>query len=167
MSYITAERIRALFHYEPETGVFTRKVATSNSTKVGDIAGSLDRRGYRCIMVDGKIHKAHRLAWLYVYGSWPLMGLDHRNRVRDDNRIDNLREATPTQNCQNTSARTDNRSGYRGVHWHAANAVWVAQIRHNKKSVYLGSFGTPEAAYSAYLDAAARLHTHNAVVGGA
>lgn len=76
---ITAERLRELLEYDEDTGVFKRKARTSNRISIGDIAGSSDAKGYVCIRVGGKTYKAHRLAWLYVYGEWPTGEIDHIN----------------------------------------------------------------------------------------
>lgn len=161
----TAERVRELFTYESLTGIFTRKVATSRNTKVGEIAGSIDPHGYRCIAVDGAIYKAHRLAWLYVHGEWPALDLDHINRVRDDNRIANLREVSRSENCQNSSGRVDNKSGHRGVYWNKQRACWVAGIGLNGKVKYLGLFSSIDDAAAAYKAAALQIHTCNPVAG--
>jgi hypothetical protein len=69
--------------------------------KAGDPAGS-SRGGYTYIRIDRKRYAAHRLAWLYVYGTFPPRLLDHINGCPGDNRIGNLREATPHQNAGNT-----------------------------------------------------------------
>ena len=93
MKTLTAARLRELLQYDPETGVFTRLVKTSNGIKVGDVAGTADARGYILIRVDGWLHLAHRLAWLHMTCEWPKGMIDHINGVRDDNRWSNLRRA--------------------------------------------------------------------------
>ena len=148
-SPITQEHLRQLLAYSAETGVFTRKVSTSNSVKVGDIAGSPSSNGYINIGVLGKLQKAHRLAWLYVYGVWPSEDIDHVNRDRTDNRICNLRAVTRQQNMHNTSRLSNNKSGHPGVHWDVAAKKWVAQVGHNGKSTYVGQFSLLEDAVAA------------------
>ncbi|MCK9994454.1 MAG: hypothetical protein Dbin4_02974, partial [Alphaproteobacteria bacterium] len=101
MAELTQSRLKELLHYDPDTGVFTRRVQTSSNARVGDVAGCLHPEGYRHIQIDGKRYAAHRLAWLYMTGEWPTNQLDHLNGVRDDNRWGNLREATHGQNQQN------------------------------------------------------------------
>ena len=146
---LTAEYLRSVLHYEPETGIFTRKVSTSPRIKVGDAAGCPDGRGYLQIKVQSRKHLAHRLAWLYVYGEWPKLDIDHINRNRSDNRIANLREATCKQNHQNRSRPSNNTSGHPGVVWHKRGSKWVASIGHNYKDIYLGCFATIEEAIAA------------------
>lgn len=146
---LTAEKLRELLHYSPETGVFTWKVSNSNRVKVGDVAGCLDGRGYLLISVRSRLHKAHRLAWLYVYGVWPTDQIDHINRIRTDNRIANLREVSHKQNNQNRSKPSNNTSGHPGVSWHKQRSKWLAHIKHNQKKIHLGCFNTIEEAIAA------------------
>ena len=146
---LTAEYLRSILHYEPATGIFTRKVSTSNRTKVGDVAGSPNNEGYLNISGLSRKVKAHRLAWLYVHGVWPKEHLDHINKVRHDNRISNLREATNQQNMQNASTRTDSISRQAGVVWWKRDSNWRARIRHNYKDIHLGYFTTIEEAVAA------------------
>ena len=100
---LTAERLREVLAYDPDTGVFTWKARTSpfSRVNVGDVAGNLRRDGYIEICVDGRKHQSHRLAWLYVYGEWPADQIDHINGIRTDNRIANLREANNAENHHN------------------------------------------------------------------
>ena len=146
---ITAEKLRELLHYDPETGIFTRKVSTSNSVKVGDITGCPSGPGYLLISVRSRRYQAHRLAWLYVYGEWPKDQLDHINRIRTDNRIANLRDVTQKQNHQNRSKPSNNTSGHTGVYWDKRDSKWRAEIKHNQKHIYLGYFTDIEEAVAA------------------
>ena len=146
---LTAEKLREFLHYEPETGIFTRKVSTARRVKAGDVAGCPDGRGYLLIQAQSRLYRAHRLAWLYVYGTWPTDQIDHINRIRTDNRISNLREVSHKQNGQNRSKPSNNTSGYTGVRWYKRISKWVAQIRHNYKHIYLGCYNTIEEAIAA------------------
>ena len=146
---ITAEKLRELLHYDHETGIFTWKVRTPNQINIGDVAGCPTGNGYLRIKVQSRPYKAHRLAWLYMYGTWPEDQIDHINRIRTDNRIANLRAVTSKQNQQNAGKRSDNTSGHPGVCWNKQHSKWVANIRHNQKLIHLGCYSTIEEALSA------------------
>jgi hypothetical protein len=133
-------RLHELLHYNPETGLFTRK---------GRIAGSRDNRGYWRVGVAGSVSAAHRLAWFYVYGEWPSGPLDHINGDRLDNRIANLRIATPAQNAANVARWRGNTSGYRGVVYHRQCGKWQAQIGGRQRR-YLGLFDDQREAHEVY-----------------
>lgn len=146
---LTAEQLRSILHYDQETGIFTRKVSTSNSVKAGDAAGCPGGDGYLQIAVLSRKYQAHRLAWLHTNGAWPKGQIDHINRIRTDNRIANLREVTNKQNQQNASKRSDNTSGHTGVSWNKRISKWRAQIEHNQKRIHLGYFTDIEDAIAA------------------
>jgi hypothetical protein len=140
-----AARLRELLHYDADSGAFRWRRPHHCA---GKIAGAPDGRGYRRISVDGRRYKAHRLAWLYVYGEWPDGGLDHVNGNRFDNRIANLRPATNRQNQGNQAAR---RPGHlKGAHKISKGHGWQARLA----GKYLGSFQTEEEAHRAYMLAA-------------
>jgi hypothetical protein len=141
MPKLTADVLRAELSYNKSTGLFRRRVARNNRTKVGDVAGSVNNDGYTMISVLNKSYGAHRLAWLYVIGCWPEAEVDHRNHIRTDNRWRNLRAATKKQNHENELTRA-NSSGVKGVHWDAEHRKWRACIRHNKRLINLGRFGS-------------------------
>ena len=146
---LTVEYLRELLHYSPETGIFTWKVRTSRRVKIGDITGCPGGAGYLQIRIQSRLHKAHRLAWLYTYGNWPEDQIDHINRNRSDNRISNLRDVSNKQNMQNAGKRGDNKSGHPGVDWHKQNSKWRARIMHNQKDIHLGCFTDIEEAIAA------------------
>ena len=149
-------RLKSLLHYDPDTGVFTWKVSPSSRVRPGDRAGSKNGRGYIRIMIDTKHYMTHRLAWLYVYGVWPVDKIDHINGDSLDNRICNLREATQAENMQNITVSASNTTGYLGVS--PVMSKYRAQIRVNCTALYLGLFDTPEQAHQAYLAAKAKFH---------
>ncbi|WP_046239044.1 HNH endonuclease [Delftia tsuruhatensis] len=160
---LTQSRLFERLSYDKETGIFTNRFSGSRKSK-GEVSGRLNKFGYRQIQIDKKLYSAHRLAWLYVNGEWPDGLIDHINRVRDDNRISNLRVVTRAENNQNIGMLKTNTSGYRGVHYDARGRKWRASITVENKKVSLGSHLTPEKAYEAYVDAARRLHTNNSCV---
>jgi len=158
---LTQERLKELLHYNPETGVFTR-ACNKAYTKKGDVAGYSDRKGYVIIGLDRKQFKAHRLAWLYVYGYLPNSEIDHINRVKNDNRIVNLRIACGYENTQNVaSPRVNNTTGFLGVHWHKEKQKFVASIAAYGKRMHLGQYDTAEEASVAYIAAKRQLHPYS------
>ena len=148
------EELQKVLSYDPETGVFTWKARQSR--RVGAVAGRIHSTGYREIKVNYVVWHAHRLAWLFETGEDPgAYTVDHINRNKDDNRIQNLRLATPSQQQGNKDLQLNNTSGFRGVCWHKASKKWKAQLRINGKQTYLGLFTTKEEAAEAYQKAAA------------
>lgn len=149
---LTQARLRELLSYEPETGVF-RWLSPKGRCPAGGVAGSPMGEGYLYVKIDGAKYYAHRLAWLYVHGQWPEHQIDHGNRVRADNRIANLRDATPKENMANRAAR---RLSPRWLPPGVAeiNGRFKARITRGGKSKRLGSFGTAEEAWAAYCSAA-------------
>ena len=145
---LTQSRLKELLLYDPDTGMFTRKVPVPGYL-AGSIAGSVSQRGYITIVVDDVSHKAHRLAWLYMKGKHPSKYIDHINGVLSDNRFSNLREATPTNNQQNAVLRKDSTSGIKNVKWYKQLKKWVVEIKVNKKSVHIGYFKNIEDAEQA------------------
>ena len=154
----TAERVKELLDYDPDTGVFTWRVKRGGAVAPGDTAGTKDSRGYVQIGVDRTLYLAHRLAWLYTYGCWPKDALDHINRVRTDNRIANLRPATHALNSQNASVPRNNRSGVTGVWRNKRLNKWQAYIRTNGQQIHLGLFNEFDAAVKARREAERRYH---------
>lgn len=151
---LTAETVRKLLDYEPETGVFRWRVGASGRRGgKGSVAGCLRRDSYRSLQVNGETYAEHRLAWLYVYGEWPSGEIDHINMVRDDNRIDNLRIATRSQNKANSQAKRNNPTGFKGVHLNKVGK-FEAKITLNSRQKHLGRFQTAEEAHAAYCAAA-------------
>lgn len=152
-SYLTQ-----ILSYVPETGDFFWK-APRPKIQVGSKAGYTKKgRGYVYIEISGKSYSAHRLAWFYVHEAWPEESIDHINRIRHDNRIDNLRVASNGQNRANS--RTSNKHGVKGVSfkpWLKENP-WMAQVTFKKRTIYLGCFPTKEKAHEAYIEAASKLH---------
>ena len=139
--------------YDAETGLFTRL-----NLKHPPITTKVDDCGHKNITVNRGKYKAHRLAWLYVYGEFPSGFIDHINGIADDNRIINLRLASNTQNLHNQKLRSTNTSGFKGVSWSKQRKKWQAQCCANYVDTHLGYFDTPEEASKAYNDFASKAH---------
>lgn len=150
-SRITHSRLIEVYSYCRNTGVFTRIGGASSGATVGSIAGAKQTKGYIRIRIDRKQFQAHQLAWLYVFGRWPEMQIDHANGDTRDNRIENLRIATASQNSANKNFRVG-ASGYRGVVRYGRR--FRAQITVEGRREYLGFFDDPACAAAAYDDRA-------------
>lgn len=122
------ERLRECMDYDPLTGIFIWKYSRSNRVKAGDEAGWNADKGYRGIRFQGKECKAHRLAWLYVYGELPTNEIDHINGIKNDNRIANLRNVTHQENTRNIKRRNSNTSGVMGICWDRQHKKWLVRI---------------------------------------
>lgn len=156
---LTVERLRAVLDYDPLTGVFVRLVKTSNNVDMSKPPGYVSDQGYLIISVDGREYRAHRLAWLHVTGEWPSNLIDHENEIRLDNRFSNLRDLTKRGNMENQSKPySGNSSGILGVSRCRRTGRWVANIKSNYRSQYLGRFAKKLDAQAAYLAAKALLH---------
>lgn len=145
-------RLLALLSYDPATGIFTRRITTSSNARAGDRAGSISSGGYRYLSIDGRIYKANRIAWFYVKGVWPIGLIDHKNRDTNDDRWDNLREATHPQNCANTNLRKDNTSGLKGVR-QIRSGRWQARLG-SGGGLHIGTFDSRSEAEAAFASAA-------------
>lgn len=156
----SAKRLREIIHYDPETGLFTWRVFRRGSAKAGSPAGKPTNKGRISFMLDGVFYLAHRLAWLYVHGTWPADQIDHIDGDPTNNRISNLREATQSQNQQNKHRpNRTNKSGCLGVQ-SRKNGKFVAEIQIEKRRVYLGIFENLDDADAAVIEARKTLHPY-------
>ena len=142
---ITQEELKAMLHYDPETGLFTRLVKMSQNTKIGDIAGCLHHKKhsgkkYLLFSIKGKLYRCHRLAFLYMTGSFPEDQVDHINWNGTDNRWCNLREVISKDNQKNLRKPIHNTSGVVGISWHKKLNKWNARIQVMRKNISLGCY---------------------------
>jgi hypothetical protein len=165
------EILRKLLRYEPETGgLFWRERPVEFCKSVGECKrwnmiyankpafATLTHRGYMEGRLFKRIYGAHRVIWAMQTGAWPINQVDHINQKRMDNRWCNLREATRSQNCANTSSRPNSSSKYLGVGWHKSEQNWRATIRKNGCKKHIGSFDCEIQAAKAYDAAALEIH---------
>lgn len=153
---LTAEHLRSVLKYDPETGVFTRVRSTMTSL-VGKPAGWPQGNGYWCVGVGSFQYLRSRLAWLYVNGKWP-SEIDHINGDPSDDRIANLRECSRRENICNRRKPKHNQSGFKGVCRVGDSKNWRAHIRVDGRQIHLGTFPDPESAHAAYRAAAEEFH---------
>jgi hypothetical protein len=153
---IPVSELRKLYSYDPDTGQLTR-LTSRRKEFIGVVTNDSVRLGEHEISVN-------RVAWTLYYGYWPSNYIDHINRDRKDNSINNLREASPSENGYNSVQV--NSHGYKGVTWRdRKNKPWLAKIRVSGKRINLGSFETKEAAAQAYEEACIKYHGRFAQLG--
>ena len=116
---------------------------------------------YIKIGVDGVKYYAHRLAWLYIHGSFPVCCIDHISGDGTDNRMSNLREASYQENSKNMARQSKSKSGVTGVIYSKWHDKWIARITDNKIQKYLGSYNDKQDAIKARLDAERDMGFHN------
>lgn len=164
---LTAQQLRDLLHYNPETGAFTWKARSAaygtwnarakwNERSVGKVVGLLSPAGYVRIPLFCNDYRAHRLAWLYTHGVWPAKEIDHINGNRADNRIINLREATSAGNKQNAH-KPRGSTGLLGVS-KRKNGTFEAKIGIGGRVLHIGTFSTADEAHSAYVERKRQIH---------
>lgn len=157
---LTQQQLKDRFLYDPDTGLFTYTSKAAVCVDVGQVAGCVEPNdGYIFITVNYKTYRAHRLAFMYMLGRWPIQQVDHINGVRTDNRWANLREATPKQNNQNQRPGKANKSGVVGVY--KDRDKWRAIIYVDGRSIHLGTHASIEGAVAARRAAEDRYFTHH------
>jgi hypothetical protein len=149
---LSPEFLRAYFSYDHELGRLRRR---------GRIVGWHHKHvGYRYVSVGGVYYKEHRIIWVIAHGVWPVGQIDHINGNKTDNRIENLRDVTGTQNQWNIrDSNKNNRTGVRGVVYRAHEGVYEARYRLHGKRVYIGRFASIDAAAEAYLKATEKIRS--------
>ncbi len=155
---ISVGELRRIFRYSRSTGILRWRIKHSRKTVVGGIAGCTAPSGYVLVGVNRTDYRAHRIAWAMVYGKWPDDELDHKNRIRNDNRISNLRLATRSLQAANLPRNPNNTSGYRGVSYVPTQNYnktrrkkpWIALINFQGRRRGLGFYRTAKEAAAAY-----------------
>lgn len=158
MKLLTQERLKELLHYDPETGTFTNLTTRSPNSVKGQRAGSVKHKGYIRIKIEDKQYWAHRLAWLYVHGRFPIGHTDHIDGNGSNNSISNLRETSPSENNCNKITPSRNTSGARGVSWNKRKSKWHAYVKKEGKTTHLGYFESFEQAKEVAANARVNLH---------
>lgn len=156
---ITQDELKKVLHYSPNSGIFTWVLNTSCRDVVGTRAGFYVDK-YRCIGIYNNTYKEHRLAFLYMTGTWPKAQMDHINHIRDDNRWCNLQESTNQQNQRNSTRRINNTSGCTGVYWDTEKSRWMAYIYVDNRRKYLGRYKDKEDAIRARKEAEVKYGFH-------
>ncbi len=135
---INQYRLKQCLSYNPSDGIF-RWIEKRRGLRVGDIAGYNRSDGYIDIGIDGKLYRAHRLAWLYMNGVMP-KSIDHIDGDRSNNCISNLREVSKGENSKNLGTNRRNSSGEMNIMWYNPLNKWHVQIQHKGKRIHIGYF---------------------------
>lgn len=155
---ITRTELISIMDYDPR-GFLVWKNPLARRNKKGQRVG-YDTNGYRQVSIKGKLYREHRLVWLFHYGNIPECDVDHINRIRNDNRIENLRLCTDgtLQNSQNRSLNVNNKSGVKGVYWNKNANKWHTRIGVNGKRINIGYYENIEDAKNARKEADKKYH---------
>lgn len=142
--------------FEYKDGQLIRKVSSKRS-RAGDVVGHADKKGYLNVGHLRKYWKVHRIVYLLKHGHCPQF-IDHINGIKDDNRIENLREADISTNHYNCKKYTNNKSGTKGVYWHSSNGLWAVKISVKTKAKHIGCFDDLELAELVAMEARDKFH---------
>jgi len=137
---VDQDRLKQLYSYDNELGVLRWKNPTNRSVLRGSVVGSLHSSGYMFTTIARKMFSIHRLIFILHHGYNPENDIDHINGIKNDNRIENLREVSVICNLRNSKLSKLNRSGVKGVYWKPSSKRWVAEICDNYKSHFLGYY---------------------------
>lgn len=151
---LTAEHLRNILTYDPETGLWEWLPRIGNA-QFGGPAGTLHPSGYVYICIDGRSYAASRLAWLYMTGEWPPRRVDHKDTVRSNNRWANFRLATHRQNLANAKMKKNSGFSLKGV---GRSGSRKKPFRARFGGRHLGVFRTEEEANAEYFRAAQKAH---------
>lgn len=157
MSDLTQERVRELFDYDGENGILIRKKDWYGRIVNQPCGIKPNRNGYGQVKIDGKTYLPHRIIWLWHKGYLPEF-IDHWDRDRMNNRIENLRPATRAENGHNHGLHRDNTSGYPGVYFYKPRKKYRAHIRVDGRRIDLGLFNTAEEAFRVHQLAKIKYH---------
>ena len=139
---IDQQTVKKLFYYDAESGMLLWRNGHGRNVKPWQQAKAQNGHGYYTAKINNTSHLVHRLIWLYVHGRFPEKYIDHKNRIRNDNRLCNLRNVSTTDNAQNISLPKHNTSGHMGISWYARDQKWNVYIKVNKKNKWLGRYAS-------------------------
>lgn len=152
---LTQDDVKALFDYDAKNGWLIRKFKSGKRKPCGHKPAC---DGYGNVNINGKMYKTHRIIWLWHKGTWPQFEIDHIDKNKMNNRIENLDDVEHKQNQQNRGIQSNNTSGYPGVSFHKPAGKYMSQIKNSGEITHLGLFNTPEEAFLAYQLAKIQYH---------
>jgi hypothetical protein len=159
---ISPSELRILFSYDAASGslIWNQRASRNGPINCGDVAGYApadDGVKYCQVSIRYRKYQLHHVVWAWHHGEYPAQFIDHINGNRLDNRIENLRLASPTENCANSRKQANGRAPYKGVYWKKSSNRWAAKVQCRGVPYFLGSFDTPEEAQVAYIEKATEL----------
>lgn len=145
--------------FDYSNGKLFWKIKPSKKVCIGDLVGSPHPKGHLLVGFNRKKYYVHRIVYEMNFGPIPEgLQVDHINRITNDNRIENLRLATPSQNKWNTARQRNNISGFKSVFFAKHARKWRARIKVFGKVKHIGYFFTAEEAHAAYAEWSKQLH---------
>lgn len=158
---LTQARLQEVLRFDADTGrLHWKNTGKGRPLDLTKEAGNRRPDGYRAIYIDSRLYLTHRLVWLYVHGEWPPHDIDHINHDKSDNRIENLRPATRTENKGNSLGKSGHLKGTTPF-----RNKWKAAIGFQRKTFHIGVFATEEEAHAAYMAKAQELYGDFAFMG--
>jgi hypothetical protein len=154
---MTQDEVKQLFDYR-DGKLYWKEDRGANKVK-GIHAGTVDAKGYRVVQINKKMYKEHRLIFLYFNGTLPKI-LDHINRNKEDNRIENLRAVSDALNAQNRNAHKNNAVGHKNISYHKKRKCYYVRIMVNYTEKFIGTFKTLEEAIKAAENTRKQHHEH-------
>lgn len=152
---ITQELVKSIFDYKD--GRLYWKIKSANNTKIGNLAGYIHNRiikGDRYIIkIKAKVFVGARIIFLWHHGYLPEV-VDHKDRNKLNDKIENLRAATKYENARNRTSAKGSSSKHLGVHYQVKDDIWIVNIKINGKQTYLGCFNDENEAAKVYNEAA-------------
>lgn len=160
LSNLTQADVKAQFDYDAESGILFKKFKSGKQKPCGHKPVC---NGYGRIGINGINYLTHRIIWLWYYGAWPKYEIDHIDRDRMNNRIENLEDADRNQNMHNQGIRKNNTTGYPGVSWREDCGKYRTKITNNRKQISIGYYRAAEEAFLAYMVAKIEHHPESLV----
>lgn len=158
---LSASELKTLFDLDELTGILSWKVRPSASARADLTAGYFHKAsGYFKVTCRQRVYPVHRVVWALIHGEWPLDQIDHINGDRSDNRPENLRDVTNSENRKNCGLYRRNKSGVSGVRWRENRSRWEVSIRDKGSLKYLGLFRDFDEAVEVRREAQAKLNFH-------
>ena len=147
-----------IVQYNPENGNLYWLTQRGRAIKPGQQIKGTVSNGYMVVSIDRKNYLIHRLAWFLTFQKFPDQQIDHINHNKLDNRLCNLREASPSENQWNKKRQRNNSTGFKGVSLNKNTGLYKARVKKARKEFWLGCYKTPEEAHEAVQNARNLLH---------